>query len=220
MDFDGARARLVADLRQSRFIKDDMVADAMLKVPREQFVPRSMREEAYTDSPLSIGSGQTISAPHMVAIMVEASQLKSGHKVLEIGAGSGYHAAVVAELVRPGGRVFTVERVASLAKFAGDNINRTGYGNTVQIICGDGSNGLPEEAPFDRIFVACAAPDVPMPLKAQLADGGRLLVPVGGRYFQKLMLVERKGSKFNQEDLGGCVFVPLIGEHGYRTSSM
>ncbi len=220
MDFDGARARLVADLRQSRFIKDDRVADAMLKVPREQFVPRSMREEAYIDSPLSIGSGQTISAPHMVAIMAEASQLASGHKVLEIGAGSGYHAAVVAELVRPGGKVFTVERIASLAKFAGDNINRTGYGNTVQIICGDGSNGLPEEAPFDRIFVACAAPDIPVPLKAQLADGGRLLVPVGGRYFQKLMLVERKGSKFNQEDLGGCVFVPLIGEHGYRTSSM
>ncbi len=220
MDFDGARTRLVADLRRNRFIKDDRVADAMLKVPREEFVPGSMRGEAYIDSPLSIGSGQTISAPHMVAIMVEASQLKSGHKVLEIGAGSGYHAAVVAELVRPGGRVFTVERIASLARFAGDNIDRTGYGDTVRIICGDGSNGLPEEAPYDRIFVACAAPDVPAPLKAQLVDGGRLLVPVGGRYFQNLMLVERKGSEFTQEDIGGCVFVPLIGEHGYRTSSM
>ncbi len=220
MDFERARTELVAHLRRSRFLKDDRVADAMLKVPREEFVPSSMREEAYTDSPLPIGSGQTISAPHMVAMMAEASQLKSGQKVLEIGAGSGYHAAVVAELVRPGGKVFTVERISSLARFADDNINRTGYGDTVRIICGDGSNGLPEEAPFDRIFVACAAPDIPGPLKAQLTDGGRLLVPVGGRYFQNLMLVERKGSKFNQEDLGGCVFVPLIGDHGYRTSFM
>jgi protein-L-isoaspartate(D-aspartate) O-methyltransferase len=151
----------------------------------------------------------------MVAIMAEKLDLRPGQKVLEVGAGSGYHAAVVAEIVRPGGLVFTVERVESLALFAKANLTRAGYSDTVRVVIGDGSLGLPEEAPFDRIFVACGAPDVPSPLVDQLSDGGKMLVPVGGRMYQDLIKVQRKGKNVTREDHGGCVFVPLIGEHGY-----
>jgi len=191
------------------------VAEALMKVPREEFVPRSLMDEAYIDTPLPIGSGQTISAPHMVAMMVEALDLRPGQKVLEVGGGSGYHAAVTAELVSPGGHVFTVERLPELVEFARDNITRTGYSDSVTVILSDGSVGLPSEAPFDRIFVACGAPAVPEPLKSQLKDGGLMLVPVGGRMYQDLVRIERRGDRYIREDLGGCVFVPLVGEHGY-----
>jgi protein-L-isoaspartate(D-aspartate) O-methyltransferase len=188
----------------------------MRRVPREEFLPRDMKDEAYVDSPLPIGEGQTISAPHMVAIMAEQLDLSPGLKVLEIGAGSGYHAAVCAEVVAPDGHIYTIERIPSLATFAEDNLKRTGYGDLVTVIFGDGTKGLPDKAPFDRIFVAAGAPDVPEPLTDQLADGGRMLVPVGGRYYQDLIKVERKGKKLIKENIGGCVFVPLIGEYGHR----
>lgn len=191
------------------------VESAMRSVPREQFLPEGIRQDAYVDSPLPIGEGQTISAPHMVAIMVEKLDLVPGNKVFEIGAGSGYHAAVVAEMVRPDGHVFTMERIASLARFAEQNLTAAGYGDIVSVSVGDGSKGLPEEAPFDRIFVACGAPDVPAPLLDQLADGGKMLVPVGGRMYQDLIKVEKRDGKVLKESHGGCVFVPLIGEFGY-----
>lgn len=187
----------------------------MAKVPREEFVPRGLRDEAYIDTPLPIGSGQTISAPHMVAMMAEALDLRPGQKVLEVGCGSGYHAAVVAELVSPGGHVFSVERLKELADFARDNLERTGYSDRVTVVLSDGSAGLPDEAPFDRIFVACGAPSLPEPLKSQMKDGGLMLVPVGGRMYQDLVKVERRGKSYSTINLGGCVFVPLIGEHGY-----
>lgn len=192
------------------------VESAMKRVPREEFVPVEIQPEAYVDTPLPIGEGQTISAPHMVAIMAEKLQLEPGMTVLEIGAGSGYHAAVCAELVAPGGHIYTIERIASLARFAEDNLKRTGYSEIVTVIFGDGSKGLPDKAPYDRIFVAAGAPDIPAPLTDQLAEGGILLVPVGGRYYQDLIRVVRRGKKLEKENLGGCVFVPLIGEHGYH----
>ncbi len=187
----------------------------MLSVPREEFVRPDMRSEAYADTPLPIGDGQTISAPHMVAIMAEALDLESGHIVLEIGTGSGYHAAICAELVGPEGRIYTIERIPSLAAFAEANLKRTGFSGRVIVIVGDGSKGYPDKAPYDRIFVAAGAPDIPTPLKGQLKDGGKLLVPVGGRYYQDLIRMVRRGDKFQREDLGGCVFVPLVGEYGF-----
>ena len=216
VDLNLERDRLVASLVRRGYICSPRVEEAMKRVPREEFLPENMRDDAYVDSPLPIGEGQTISAPHMVAIMVEQLDLKPGHKVLEIGAGSGYHAAVCAEVVAPEGHVYTVERISSLATFAEDNLKRTGYSKLVTVIFGDGTNGLPEHAPFDRIFVAAAAPDVPSPLLEQLADRGKMLVPVGGRYLQDLIRVERKGDSYTRASLGGCVFVPLIGEHGYQ----
>ncbi len=210
------RNRLVDGLVRRGYISSPAVENAMKRVPREEFVPAEIKDEAYVDTPLPIGEGQTISAPHMVAIMEEKLQLVPGLTVLEIGAGSGYHAAVSAELIAPGGHVYTIERIASLARFAEDNLKRTGYASLVTVIFGDGTKGLPSKAPFDRIFVAAGAPDVPVPLTDQLAEGGILLVPVGGRYYQDLIRVVKNGKKLERENLGGCVFVPLIGEHGHH----
>jgi protein-L-isoaspartate(D-aspartate) O-methyltransferase len=214
-DFSERRSELVDGLIRRGYATKREVAEALRKVPREEFVPRSMMDEAYVDTPLPIGSGQTISAPHMVAMMAEALDLRPGQKVLEVGGGSGYHAAVTAELVSPGGHVFTVERLPELVEFARDNITRTGHSDSVTVILSDGSVGLPSEAPFDRIFVACGAPAVPEPLKSQLKDGGLMLVPVGGRMYQDLVRIERRGERYISQDLGGCVFVPIVGEHGY-----
>ncbi|MGQ9587256.1 MAG: protein-L-isoaspartate O-methyltransferase [Thermoplasmata archaeon] len=214
--FEEERNRLVDSLLRRGYIRSAEVESAMRRVPREEFIPAEIKDEAYIDTPLPIGEGQTISAPHMVAIMAEALDLSQGHKVLEVGAGSGYHAAVCAEIVAPEGHIYTIERISSLATFAEDNLKRTGYGELVTVIFGDGTRGLPEHAPFDRMFVAAGAPDIPAPLTDQLADGGKLLVPVGGRYYQDLIRVERRGKKLLKENLGGCVFVPLIGEHGYH----
>lgn len=214
-DFNRARSELVDGLLRRGYVSKPAVASALRKVPREEFLPPRLRDEAYIDTPLPIGSGQTISAPHMVAMMAEALDLRPGQRVLEVGGGSGYHAAVAAELVSPGGHIFTVERIPELADFARDNISRTGYSDRVTVVLSDGSVGLPSEAPFDRIFVACGAPTVPAPLKEQLTDGGLMLVPVGGRMYQDLVKVQRRGSVYSTTSLGGCVFVPLIGEHGY-----
>ena len=215
-EFEQERNRLVNSLVSRGYITDREVEKAMKRVPREEFIPPEIKDEAYVDTPLPIGEGQTISAPHMVAIMAERLRLKPGLKVLEIGAGSGYHAAVCAEIIAPDGHMYTIERIASLANFAENNLKRTGYGTLVTVIFGDGTKGLPGKAPFDRIFVAAGAPDIPTPLTDQLADRGILLVPVGGRFYQDLIKVERKGQKLDKENLGGCVFVPLIGEYGYH----
>jgi len=210
------RDRLVDSLVRRGYIKNPLVEKAMRRVPREEFLPEELREEAYIDSPLPIGEGQTISAPHMVAIMAEQLDLAPGMRVLEIGSGSGYHAAVCAEIVAPDGHIFTVERISALARFAENNLKKTGYADLVSVVFGDGTNGLPQHAPYDRIFVAAGAPDVPQPLSEQLADGGKMLIPVGGKFYQDLVRVVRNGKKLTKENLGGCVFVPLIGEHGYR----
>ncbi len=215
--FRRARERLVERLKSLGYIRSDRVAEAMLKVPRHEFVPEHLRDRAYVDSPLPIGKGQTISAPHMVAMMTELLDPRPGHKVLEVGAGSGYHAAVVAELVKPDGKVITVERIPELAEFARENLRRTGYDKWVEVVVGDGTLGYPEEAPYDRILVTAGAPDVPRSLFEQLKPGGRMVIPVGDRHLQELWLIRKtEDGRMVRERHGGCAFVPLIGKEGFR----
>jgi protein-L-isoaspartate(D-aspartate) O-methyltransferase len=210
------RQRMVAGLRGRGLVFSKRVEEALLKVPRHLFVPPDVRSQAYRDTPLPIGDGQTISAPHMVAVMAEALELSEGHRVLEIGAGSGYNAAVMAELVGPSGKVITLERHPSLAEKAAQVLLEAGYSN-VQVVVGDGSLGYPEEAPYDRISVTCGAPRVPEPLAEQLRDGGIMLIPVGGLEYQSLLRFRKLGGRMLSEDLGSVVFVPLIGEKGHRS---
>ncbi len=207
------RQRLVSNLLNQGYIKTDAVKQGFLAIPREAFVPASLKSYAYVDTPLDIGNGQTISAPHMVAIMCEALDIKKGQKILEIGTGSGYHAAIVSQLVGEKGKVFTIERFASLAYQAKENLQNTGCGNVIVEI-GDGSCGLPTYQPYDRVYVTCAAPSVPQPLLDQLEDPGKLLVPVGDLYCE-LTLIEKHHGKTTLHQLGGCVFVPLVGKHGH-----
>ncbi|MFA5312929.1 MAG: protein-L-isoaspartate(D-aspartate) O-methyltransferase [Methanomassiliicoccales archaeon] len=216
MELEGERERMVGRLETAGVIRDARVRKAMLAVERHLFLPDSLREVAYIDRPLDIGFGQTISAPHMVAIMASLLDLSPGMKVLEVGGGSGYHAAIIADLVRPDGKVYSIETIEGLAKAAKANLARSGHDDVVEIIVGDGSKGLPEKAPFDRISVAAAAPEVPRPLVEQLADGGILLVPVGGAVSQELVMVRRTGDKIMEKQICGVMFVPLVGEHGHK----
>jgi len=216
MELLDARRLMVRRLTESSYISTPRVAKAMETVERHRFLPPAMQDEAYMDSPLHIGEGQTISAPHMVAMMAEALDLRSGQRVLEVGGGSGYHAAVMAELVKPDGKIYCMERIPSLAERAMASLMETGYDPLVEMIVGDGTRGQPDKAPFDRISIAAAAPYIPEPLQMQLVDGGKLLIPVGGKFYQQLILVTRKHGNFAQRDLGGCVFVPLIGEYGFK----
>ncbi len=191
------------------------VLEAMLRVPRHRFVRDDLRKVAYIDTPLDIGLDQTISAPHMVAVMCELLELVEGQKVLEVGTGSGYNAAVMAELVGKSGHVYTLERLESLVNFARENLRRTGYEN-VTVIHEDGSMGFLKDAPYDRISVTCAAPEIPKPLIEQLKPGGIMVIPVGD-YFQELILIKKDGrGKVTKKTKGGVVFVPLIGKYGFR----
>jgi protein-L-isoaspartate(D-aspartate) O-methyltransferase len=211
--FEDQRERLVEKLKIEGHIKTKAVEKAFLETPRELFVPEKLKGYAYVDTPLEIGNGQTISAPHMVAIMCEALDLKKGQKILEIGAGSGYHAAIVSKLIGDKGHVYTIERFPSLAENAKKNLEKVGIKN-VTVEVGDGSEGLPKYAPYDSIYVTCAAPCIPQSLVEQLKDPGKLLIPVG-QFISKLELLEKKNKKIIEKDLGGCAFVPLVGKHGY-----
>jgi protein-L-isoaspartate(D-aspartate) O-methyltransferase len=193
---------------------DDRVAKAMERVPRELFVPAEYVKSAYADTPLPIGLGQTISAPGIVAFMSKSLDVQDGMKILEIGSGSGYQAAILAELAGSGA-VYTVERIPELIELAKANVEKAGYTN-VKFIEGDGTKGYPEEAPYDRIIVTAASPSIPQPLVDQLKDGGKLLIPVGSRMFQDLELITK--TRFGEEtsNLMPVVFVPLIGEFGYK----
>lgn len=223
MEFAEKRERLVKRLIEEGVLKKPEVIRAMLRVPREEFVPIELKEHAYIDSPLPTLEGQTISAPHMVAMMCELLDLKKGHKVLEVGGGTGYHAAVCAEIVAPDdiplderGHVYAMERLRSLVEFAKKNLERCNYSDRVTIIEGDGTLGYPEAAPYDRILVTAAAPRIPPPLKMQLKDGGKMVIPVGEAYsIQDLILVERTGDSYSEYTCGGCVFVPLYGKYGW-----
>lgn len=195
-----------------RGISDPRVLDAFLRVERHRFVPESLAEAAYADHPLPIGSGQTISQPYMVALMTEKLALKGGERVLEVGTGSGYQAAILSSLCR---EVYTVERDQALLERAKAVLAESGCVN-IQYNLGDGTNGWKDEAPFDGIMVTAASPFVPEPLKAQLAEGGRMVIPVGDLFSQVLMLIENRSGEYVQERICGCVFVPLIGEHGWR----
>jgi protein-L-isoaspartate(D-aspartate) O-methyltransferase len=213
MTYDEKRINLVKQLILEKRIKTKEVEKAFLKVKREDFIPDKIKNYAYIDTPLAIGKGQTISAPHMVAIMVEDLDIKKGQKILEIGAGSGYHAAIVSKLVGDSGHVYSIERYQTLFEEAKKNIEKSQIKN-VTIEKGDGSEGLEKYAPYDRIYVTCAAPDIPKPLIDQLKDGGKLMVPVG-RTISQLELIEKKEGKIKRKNLGGCAFVPLVGKYGF-----
>ncbi len=207
-----ARARMVAAQLRGRDITDARVLAAMAAVPREAFVRASDRDHAYEDHPLSIGAGQTISQPYIVARMTELLAVGPGDRVLDVGTGSGYQAAVLAEL---GCRVTSIEREPALAAEAAERLARLGYADRVTVTAGDGSLGLPDGAPWDGILVAAAAPSVPESLRTQLAEGRRLVIPVGARREQLLLIVERHGSEWTERSDGACVFVPLIGAEGW-----
>ena len=197
----------------ARGVVGKRLLEAMRTVPREAFVPDHLREFAYEDAPLSIEADQTISQPYIVAVMIEAARLGPDGKVLEIGAGSGYAAAVMSRIA---GRVYAIERHKELADLAAERMKRLGYGNVV-VRHGDGRKGWPEEAPFDAILAAASGPDVPDVLLRQLAVGGRLVMPIGEpQAVQTLVAVTRSGEdRFDTEDLGPVRFVPLIGAHGW-----
>jgi len=216
-DLTAARERMIARDIAGRGVCDGRVLAAMRKVAREAFVPESLREFAYDDTPLPIGSGQTISQPYVVAFMIEALQLDGGEKVLEIGTGSGYAAAVLAEIA---GEVTTVERLHPLADRAADIFTELGYRH-IHVQRGDGTLGWPAHAPYDAIVVTAGGPQVPDALKQQLAIGGRLVIPIGaGQETQELMRVTRRSAtEFDAEEIGGVRFVPLIGEQGWPAAS-
>jgi protein-L-isoaspartate(D-aspartate) O-methyltransferase len=195
-----------------RGITDQRVLEAMRQVPRHRFVPPDMWDMAYRDTPLPIGNGQTISQPYIVAYMTQMLHLSPEDRVLEVGTGSGYQVAILSRLAK---EVFTIERVASLARHAEQILQDLGYHN-VQLRIGDGGYGWPEAAPYDAIIVTAAAPEVPLPLIVQLADGGHLIAPVGPAGYQDLVRLCRRGEQTQRENLVPVAFVPLVGEHGWR----
>lgn len=196
----------------ARGIRDPRVLAAMLEIPRHLFIPPPYDRGAYDDNPLPIGSGQTISQPYIVALMTELLHPKATDNILEIGAGSGYQAAILSRLVW---RLTTIERITTVADMARRNLKSIGIDN-VDVIEGDGSLGYPAHAPFDGIIITAATPDVPQPLIEQLADGGILVAPVGGRDIQDLITIYKQGESFKRESRGGVRFVPLIGHHGWE----
>jgi protein-L-isoaspartate(D-aspartate) O-methyltransferase len=211
-DWAKGRAQMVAGQLERRGVREARVLDAMRHVPRHMFVPRDQRAGAYEDRALPIGYAQTISQPYMVAIMSAALGPVAGKRVLEIGTGSGYQAAVLAELAAD---VITIERRPELGEMARQTLTSLGY-TSITVIVGDGSLGYPACAPYAGILVTAGAPQVPVSLKAQLADGGRLVVPVGSQEHQDLLVIERVGETFVEVRAEACVFVPLIGREGWR----
>lgn len=214
-NLESKRHQMVDHQIQARGVEDHLVLDAMRKVPRHVFVPREYADSAYADRPLPIGHGQTISQPYMVAVMTEALKLSGHEKVLEVGTGSGYQAAILAEIVD---HVVTLERLPELAEAAEETLRQMSYIN-VEVIVGDGSKGYAPRAPYDGIIVTAGAPEVPVVLIEQLADGGRLVIPVGNSFQQTLTRVTKRGDDRNVERLEGCVFVPLIGEYGWKANN-
>ncbi len=206
-----ARQRMVEEQLRQRDITDRRVLEAMAAVPRHEFVPEDLHHLAYADGPLPIGHHQTISQPYIVALMLQLASLRGGETVLEVGTGSGYQAALLGRLAA---KVYSVECIPELAMGARQVLERLGIGN-VEVVVGDGSRGLQEHAPYQAIVVAAAAPKVPQPLKDQLADGGRLIIPVGGREGQVLERWRRRGDDFVRERITPVAFVPLVGDGGW-----
>ena len=213
-DFADLRGQMVRRQIEARGILDPLILDAFREVPREEFVDERQRQWAYDDHPLPIEAGQTISQPYIVAVMIEAAEIRPGDKVLEVGAGSGYAAALMSRIAR---EVIGIERQHDLVEVAQERLQRLGYDN-VKIVEGDGTRGCPDEAPFDAILAAASGSHVPKPLIDQLAPGGRLVMPIGdpGWVQELVKLTKRPDGTTEQKNLGGVRFVPLIGEEGWR----
>jgi protein-L-isoaspartate(D-aspartate) O-methyltransferase len=214
-EFAERRRLMVQHQLADRGVRDPRVLAAMGRVPRQEFVPAEALDQAYADRPLPIGKGQTISQPLIVGMMLEALELSGSERVLEIGTGSGYQAALLGELAAD---VISVEYVPELTERAQMLLERLGYDN-VRVVQGDGSRGWPERAPYDAIIVAAGAPRVPPPLTTQLGQDGRLVIPVGDEWAQNLLRVRRRDGELSTEQLTGCAFVPLVGEHGWHGRS-
>jgi len=212
IDYKQERSRMVDEQIAGRGVKDERVLAVMRKIPRHEFLPEGIRGMAYNDSALPLGEGQTMSQPYMVALMTELLGLKGAERVLEIGTGSGYQAAVLAELCQ---KVYTVERIKTIADKARATLDRLGY-KSVAIKIYDGTYGWKEMAPYDAIIVTAGSPDIPAPLVEQLKEGGRLVIPVGDRYGQQLITVVKTVEGMITERSIPCVFVPLIGNHGWK----
>ncbi len=211
LDYEMLRERMVREQLMARDITDPRVLEAMRRVPRHAFVPEPFRSRAYEDGPLPIGNDQTISQPYIVALMTQALELTPDDVVLEIGTGSGYQTAVLCELAR---FVYSLERYPTLAERASATLRDLGYHNA-EVYVGDGSQGLPDMAPYNAIIVTAAAPVIPGPLRAQMANGGRMVIPVGDRYQQMLQRVRRRDDTWSVETLIPVMFVPLYGRHGF-----
>lgn len=216
MRYTSTRENMIKYQLVARGITDENVLKAFLKVQRHRFVPREISHLAYNDSPLSIGEGQTISQPYIVALMMQIMELKNGDNVLEIGTGSGYQTALLAEIVN---KVYTIERIDSLIQHAKNILNELKYDN-IHFKSGDGTlgwqNGYPEQDKFDKIIVAAAAPDIPESLTKQLAMNGKLIIPTGNRTLQQLVVITRTKDGYIHTNEGGCTFVPLIGDEGWQ----
>ena len=211
MNFDTLRARMAQEQLKARGITDERLLAAFRKIPRHRFVPAEFQQEAYADHPLPIGAGQTISQPYIVALMIHHLRLQGHERVLEIGTGSGYQTAILAEVALD---VYSIERIPELLLAVRRRLEELGCLN-VHLTPGNGSLGWPEHAPYDAILVSAAAPEIPAPLLAQLADGGRMVLPIGSHESQMLVEVHKRYGLLDQKEIAGCVFVPLLGQYGW-----
>ncbi len=214
-NLENERKLMVQEQLIGRLISDKAVLEAFLKVPRHKFVPPGFIRDSYGDYPLGIGHGQTISQPYMVALMTQCLKLQKSDNVLEIGTGSGYQTAILAELAR---QVYTIERLDSLSRQAQVMLEQLGY-NNIKLKSGDGTLGWEEFAPYDAIVVTCGAPSIPLPLKEQLRENGRLAIPIGETFSQVLTLVTKHKGGFSEEQVCACVFVPLVGKYGWSENA-
>ncbi|MCD5401613.1 protein-L-isoaspartate(D-aspartate) O-methyltransferase [candidate division NPL-UPA2 bacterium] len=212
MGFEEERERMVEIQLKGRGIKDKKVLEAMGKVPRHRFVEKNLQSTAYADHPLPIGEKQTISQPYMVALMTQCLELKGDEKVLEIGTGSGYQVAILAELAK---KVYSVERLASLSRRARKILRELDYAN-MKFKVGDGTKGWEEHSPYEGIMVTASSPDIPQTLIDQLSEGGRMVIPLGGSFSQELVVIRKRKGKAEKKNICSCVFVPLIGEFGWK----
>ncbi len=212
MDFAILRKRMVQEQLVPRGIKDPRVLEVFSKIERHKFIPDDFRSSSYADYPVSIGEGQTISQPFIVALMTQSLEVNPEDKILEIGTGSGYQTAVLAGLAK---EVYTIERIESLAKRAEALLKEIGY-NNITIKVDDGTLGWKENAPFDKIIITAASPRIPLPLTEQLTEKGKLIVPLGESFSQVLTLVEKRADRLQYQQICGCVFVPLVGKYGWK----